>query len=100
VEEVQSVLLLLVILKIVLLPLDLLLDDARPEEVFFHKEVTVVGDEYQLQLFNFSLVVFAEGISVTQTFCYVISCLTFSEKFLIGLALERVYCLKEAYNVA
>jgi hypothetical protein len=42
-KEVHGILLLLLMIQLIL---DVLLDDARDEEVFVHIEVTVVGDEY------------------------------------------------------
>jgi hypothetical protein len=62
-KEVHGVLLLLLMI-IVLLILDVLLDDAGAEEVFFHIEVTVVGDEYLSQMIDFCWIVIAEGICV------------------------------------
>ena len=98
-KEIHGVLLLLLMI-IVLLILDILLDDAWAEEVFFHIEVTVVRDEYLSQVIDFCRVVIAEGISIAQPFGYEISCLTFNEKFFVGLPLECVHCLQEVDDVA
>jgi hypothetical protein len=62
-KKIHGVLLLLLMI-IVLLILDVFLDDARPKEVFFHIEVTVVGDKYLSQVIDFCRVVIAEGIGV------------------------------------
>jgi hypothetical protein len=99
-QEVHGVLLLLLLVIIVLLPLDVLLDDARDKEVFIHVEVTVVGDEYLSQMIDFGRVVKAEVIGVAQPFCYEVPSLTFNEEELIGLPLEGFHSLQEANDVA
>ena len=82
-----------------MLLIEAILDDARGKEIFFHIEVTVVGDEYLSQLIDFSLVVITKGISIAQPFLNVIPCLTFYEENFVGLPLEGLHCLQEIYDI-
>jgi hypothetical protein len=79
-------------LILILLLIEILLDDTWGKEVFFHIEVTVVGDEYLFKLTDFGLVVITEGVSITQPFFNVVPCLAFYEENLIGLTLEGLDC--------
>jgi hypothetical protein len=77
---------------LILLLIEILLDDTRGKEVFFHIEVTVVGDEDLFQLTDFGLVVITEGVSIAQPSFNVIPCLAFNEENLIGLTFEGLDC--------